>query len=90
MLNVFNKKCFWNSIKTIENILLIERERQIQKFSNNLFGTQGPNMLFKFVFTIYDLIKNKKEELLLDSILENTKHILIQYLIGVDTTIRVK
>lgn len=89
ILKILSKKVFWQSMVTIENILKIEREKKIEKLSNNLFLTVGPNLLFKAIFSLLELIKNNKHEIILEYSLENIKEIIIQYLLGVDTIIRV-
>jgi hypothetical protein len=90
MMSVFNKKFFWDSMNSIKNIFKLEREQKVERNTNKEFITISPNLIFKGIFNIYDMIKNYKNKMILDNILEYTKYILVQYLLGLDTTIRVK
>ncbi len=83
------KKNYWDLMKKIENILKLERQKKVEKSQTKLFSTVGPNMFYKSLFILFEIIKNKKEEIILDHFLNNTKQITIQYLIGLDTIVRV-
>ncbi len=90
MLKVICKKNYWDFMKTIEDILQVEREKKVEKLANNQFSTVGPQMFFKAIFSLFDLIKNNNHEIILELFLDNIKQIIIQYLVGLDTIIRVK
>jgi len=89
MMIVFTKKFFWDSMNSIKNILKRERKEKVERLSDKQFVTIGPNLIFKGIFETYDLIKNLKIKMILENMLEYTKYILVQYLMGLDTTIRV-
>lgn len=89
MMMVFNKKFFWDSMNSIKQILKQEREKKVERLSNKNFITIGPNLIFKGIFEAYDLVKSLENKMILENILEYTKYILVQYLMGLDTTIRV-
>lgn len=89
ILKILCKKNYWDSMKTIVDILLVEREKKVEKSSNKLFFTVGPQMFFKSIFSILDLIKNNNHEIILEFYLDNIKQIIIQYLVGLDTIIKV-
>lgn len=76
-------------MKTIEDILRVEREKKVEKLANKQFSTVGPQMFFKSIFSLFELIKNNNYEVILEFFLDNIKQIIIQYLVGLDTIIRV-
>ena len=77
-------------MKTIEDILRVEREKKVEKLANKQFSTVGPQMFFKSIFSLFELIKNNNHEIILELFLDNIKQIIIQYLVGLDSIIRVK
>jgi hypothetical protein len=89
ILKVLCKKNYWDFMKTIEDILFVEREKKVEKSSNKLFFTVGPQMFFKSIFSLLELIKKNNHEIILEFYLENIKQIIVQYLVGLDTIIRV-
>jgi len=59
-------KNYWNFMSKIENILKIEREKKVEKLKNKLFCTVGPTIFFKSIFSLFELIKNNKHEIVLE------------------------
>lgn len=76
-------------MKTIEDILHVEREKKVEKLANKQFSTVGPQMFFKSIFSLFELIRNNNHDIILEFFLDNIKQIIIQYLVGLDTIIRV-
>jgi len=88
LVKIFVKKTYLNLRNIIENILQTERREKLDPLSKE-YITIGPNQLFNIISNTFDLIKGKKIKVIFEQILELTKEIIIQYLIGVDLLIKV-
>jgi len=88
LVKIFVKKTYLNLRNIIENILQTERKEKLDPL-NKEYITIGPSQLFNIISNTFDLIKGKKIKVIFEQIIELTKEIIIQYLIGVDLLIKV-
>ena len=89
LMNIFNKKFFWDSMNNIKLILKLEREKKAEILENANFITIGPFKIIEILAEFLDLNKHFKNKIILEKLIENRKFILIQYLLGIYSTIRV-
>ncbi len=88
LVKIFVKKTYLNLRNIIENILHTERKEKLD-ISSKEYITIGPKQLFNIISNTFDLIKGKKIKVIFEQIIDLTKEIIIQYLIGVDLLIKV-
>lgn len=88
LVKLFVKKTYLNLRNIIENILQTERKEKLDPLSKE-YITIGPSQLFNIICNTFDIIKGKKIKAIFEQIVDLTKEIIIQYLIGVDLLIKV-
>lgn len=88
LVKIFVKKTYLNLRNIIENILQTERKEKLDPLSIE-YITIGPSQLFNIISNTFDIIKGKKIKAIFEQMIELTKEIIIQYLIGVDLLIKV-
>lgn len=88
LVKIFVKKTYLNLRNIIENILQTERKEKLDPLSKE-YITIGPSQLFNIISNTFDIIKGKKIKVIFEQIIELTKEIIIQYLIGVDLLVKV-
>ncbi len=89
LMDIFNKKFFWDSMIKLKFILKIEREKKAEILDNDNFVTIGPYKLFEILVEFLDIDKYFNNKIIIEKLIENRKYIIIQYLLGIYTTIRV-
>ncbi len=88
LFKIFSKKNYLEMKKELESIMKLERQMNIVKEQEILF-TVFPNMIFKHIYTTYDLIKDTQNKQLFEFFITNVKEIILNYILVSDNFINV-
>ena len=87
LAKIYLKKTYQNVLSVIENILRKEREVKAIVHDMGFYFTQGPNDLFEFLSQTFDLLKNNRNRVIYEMVIELFNSCVNQYLLGVETVL---
>ena len=87
LIKIYTKKTYNNVLAVIENILKDERELKSVVSEKGMYITNGPYDLYELLMSTYNLVKDKKNKYLYQSILNLFYSSINQYLLGVETVL---
>ena len=87
LAKIYLKKTYQNVLSVIENILRKEREVKAIIHEMGFYFTQGPNDLFEILSQTFDLLKNNRNKIVYEMIIDLFNTCVNQYLLGVETVL---